>query len=233
DQYDKIGRITWNDQQVTLNTTKPTLYYYVTYAFIKNKPAIQFNYTWWYSKRSGPHAPRIEHGELDGMTLRITLNDQGQPLMMDIMNSCGCYHFFVPNKNFVKKIKIKRFALDPFVPSWFPDDYPNKTLKLKINTGWHQVVNIEAQDTSQEGIPYQLVAYDELEQLKKENGQTESVFDQHGIMKGSSRIEPYIFFSSGIPKVGYMRQRAQHPIKLVGWAHFTDPDLFDQNFEFK
>jgi hypothetical protein len=37
----------------------------------------------------------------------------------------------------------------------------------------------------------------------------------------------------GIPKVGYMRQRGHHAIKLAGRAHFTDPDLFDNNFIFK
>jgi hypothetical protein len=29
-----------------------------------------------------------------------------------------------------------------------------------------------------------------------------------------------------------MRQRGHHAIKLVGRAHFDDPQLFDESFEF-
>jgi hypothetical protein len=37
----------------------------------------------------------------------------------------------------------------------------------------------------------------------------------------------------GIPDVGSMRQRGHHAVKLVGRSDFEDPDLFDDNFEFK
>jgi hypothetical protein len=80
---------------------------------------------------------------------------------------------------------------------------------------------------------YELIPYEELESLPKENGGHESVFTSEGIMKNSSRIEPYLFFSMGIAKVGYMRQRNHHAIKLVGREHFTNPYLFDKNFSFK
>lgn len=59
------------------------------------------------------------------------------------------------------------------------------------------------------------------------------IFDTMGIVKGSDRIEPLIFFSMGIHDVGSMRQRGRQPIKMVGCAYFDDPDIFDGNFEFK
>jgi len=37
----------------------------------------------------------------------------------------------------------------------------------------------------------------------------------------------------GIPSVGSMRQRGNHPIALRGRVHFDDPYLFEQNFVFK
>jgi hypothetical protein len=37
----------------------------------------------------------------------------------------------------------------------------------------------------------------------------------------------------GVPQVGSMRQRGHHAIKFVGRAHFDDPHLFDEHFEFK
>ena len=83
------------------------------------------------------------------------------------------------------------------------------------------------------GIPYALVPYETLESLPKGDGRSESVFSPAGIMKTSWRIEPMIFFSMGIPDIGYMRQRGHHAIKMVGRRHFTDPDLYDSSFLFK
>jgi len=81
-------------------------------------------------------------------------------------------------------------------------------------------------------IIYELLPYDVLKSLPQEDGLRESVFTPDGIMKNSSRIEPYILFSMGIPNVGYMRQRGHHAIKLVGREHFTNPYIYDKNFVF-
>ena len=89
-----------------------------------------------------------------------------------------------------------------------------------------------ARELPADAIAYELRPYDELEALPRTEGGTESVCTPDGIMKDASRIEPYIFFSMGIPKVGYMRQRGHHAIKLVGRAHFTDTSIFDSYFEF-
>jgi hypothetical protein len=82
-------------------------------------------------------------------------------------------------------------------------------------------------------VPYELVPYEVLETLPHEDGRTESIFDEHGIARGSERVERFILFSMGIPSVGSMRQRGHHAIELIGRAHFDDPYLFDQNFVFK
>jgi hypothetical protein len=83
-----------------------------------------------------------------------------------------------------------------------------------------------------EGFFYSLRPYAVLESLPVSDGRNASVFSAEGIMKDSKRIEPYLFFSMGIPKVGYMRQRGHHAIKMVGREHFTNPHLFDRNFIF-
>jgi hypothetical protein len=113
-----------------------------------------------------------------------------------------------------------------------PSEFPQKRLLLRINSGWHQVQHIGTEASSGDTQLYELLPYEELESLPRENGQTESVFTSAGIMKDSWRIEPYIFFSMGIADIGYMRQRGHHAIKMVGRGHFTDPHLFDDSFQF-
>jgi hypothetical protein len=230
--YDFFGEVRWQDDQVTIDHRNHTVYYYITYGFIKGEPALQLNYSFWYSGRWGRNAPRIEHGPLDGITIRITLDSQGLPVIMDVMNNCGCYYFSAPHKDKIDSIVPSSSGLYPFVPTWLPESYPDRRMHIRINSGWHQIQHIFTRDVPSDAFTYQLVPYDVLEALPKDNLTTESVFTSDGIMKDSSRIEPYIFFSMGIPKVGYMRQRGHHAIKLIGRAHFTDPDVFDKYFIF-
>jgi len=232
ESYDRIGRITWQNNQVAVDSTHPTVYYYPSHSFLNEHPVYQLNYAFWYSERAGKNAPWIERGPLDGVTYRVTLDQNGDAAMVDIMNSCGCYFFFVPKKETIAKIISKPGEITPLVPAWMPPGFPQKRLRLRLNSGWHQVQGITTDGGLRDAQSYALIPYEVLESLPKEDGQHESVFTADGIMKDSRRIEPYIFFSMGIEKIGYMRQRGHHAIKMVNRGHFTDPHLFDDSFEF-
>ncbi|MGB5425052.1 MAG: hypothetical protein WBN03_22995 [Desulfobacterales bacterium] len=230
--YDRFGEVIWNGGTVAIDQRRPAIYYYITTSFISRIPVLQINYTFWYSERSGEKTPSYEKGSLDGLTLRISLDRNGQPVMVDIMNNCGCYHFYAPPKERLEKILPSSNGLYPFVPVWLPPDYPDKPLNLRVNSGWHQVEHLYASEAPADAAIYQLMHYDRLEALPRADGSSESVFTAAGIMKNSTRIEPYIFFSVGIHDIGYMRQRNHHAVKMIGRAHFTDPDIFDGNFVF-
>jgi len=230
--YDRFGRVLWKNHNVTIEFARPAVYYYISHVFIDGAPAIQMNYSIWYSARMGENSPRIERGPLDGVTVRITVDSSGNPVMADAMNSCGCYYFFIPRKEYVKEIIKKPHDFAPLVPTWLPDEFPKEPMNFWINSGWHQIQNIRAGGIPAEPVHYELLPYHLLESLPQENGLKESVFTPEGIMKNSYRIEPYIFFSMGIPKIGYMRQRGHHAIKMVGREHFTNPEIYDRNFVF-
>lgn len=226
--YDYLGEVFWDRGRVSINTDKPAVYYYPSYAFIKDEPVVQMNYAIWYTGRSGPNAPWLERGALDGLTLRITLSTQGEPVMLDIMNSCGCYHFYVPREEKVTEIMEK-----PFVAAGLPQKFPLERLSFRIKTGWHQVEHIGTSGGINKSKTYALIPYDVLESLPDSGGEKESVFNPDGIMKGSRRIESYVFFSSGISSIGSMRQRGHHAISMVEREDFSDPKIFDKNFTFK
>jgi len=230
--FDRIGEVVWQDGHVRVDFNQPTVYYYLTHARFKSEPVLQLNYVFWYSARNGPNSPWIERGDLDGLTVRISLDNDGAPFMVDIMNTCGCYHFYVPDKKRVKQILPSPGEIDAFVPRWMPDGFPDKRLNIQINSGWHQVVHIGAEKQPPAIRAYRLLAYDELEMLPHPDHTTESIFDSRGIAKDSERLEFIIFFPMGIPDVGSMRQRGHHAVKLVGRSDFEDPDLFDKHFEF-
>jgi hypothetical protein len=231
-EYDRIGKIVWQDNQVRVDTGQPAAYFYTSHNFLDGHPVLQINYVFWYSERAGKNAPRIERGPLDGLSYRVTLDRTGKPVMVDIMNTCGCYHFYVPQEAIVSKVIIRPGEIAPLVPARLPNEFPAKQINLRVNSGWHQVKKIFSGEDFNSGLAYALIPYGTLESLPKDTGQRESVFLPTGIMKDSWRIEPYIFFSMGIHHIGYMRQRGHHAVKMIGRGHFTDPDVFDGSFLF-
>jgi hypothetical protein len=230
---DRIGRVEWKRNRPEVDPEKATVYYYFSYAFFKGDPILQINYVIWYSERAGARPPGIEKGHLDGLTARISLDDQGKLFMADVVMDCGCYHLFAPEKDRVDRVVSKTFQFDAFVPQWLPMISSGERVGLRISSGWHQVQRLIAVGETPDPIPYELMPYDVLEALPQEEGRTRSIFDAEGIVRGSERIERFILFSMGIPSVGSMRQRGHHAIELIGRVHFDDPYLFDQSFVFK
>jgi hypothetical protein len=163
--YDEIGEVVWQDDRVTVNSALPTVYYYLSYAIFKTNPVLQINYTVWYSAREGPNSPWIERGPLDGLTIRVSLDSEGRPFMLDIMNNCGCYHLFVPPKYRIQRVLPSPLAIDAFIPRWMPESFPQQRLSLRINSGWHQVDNITTAKNMSDLIPYRMVPYGQLEML--------------------------------------------------------------------
>jgi hypothetical protein len=232
-EYDRLGAVVWTDEKLSVNPEKPTAYTYFSHAYLNNKPILQINYVFWYSERSGPNAPRIERGNMDGLTLRVSLDEHGNPFMIDIMNNCGCYHFYVPRNQRVERVLSIPMAIDAFVPTRLPENYPRHKIAIHVISGWHQVGRISSRSMPPEFRPYQLAPYEQLEMLPQNGDLGESMFNSRGIGKYSERVESDIFIPMGVPQVGRMRQRGHHAVKFVGRAHFDDPYLFDKHFDFK
>lgn len=233
DEMDRPGRIHWQGETVSVDPDSPTAYVYLTHAFFRETPALQINYVFWYKARTGPQAPLIERGHLDGMTIQVSLAPDGRPFMVNIMNNCGCYQQSFPNPDFIEGVAPQPLEVDAFVPADLPAGIPPRHISFRVNSGWHQVQHIAAEAMPDDGRVYAIRPYAELESLDRETGGAESIFDPEGIVKGSQRIEPYLLFSMGIPEVGAMRQRGHHATRLVGREHFDDPGVFNRNFIFK
>ena len=231
--YDESGRVAWGPEGLTVDTKAPTIYHYFTHTFLKGSPALQINYVIWYPRRAGPNSPSIEQGKLDGLTVRVSLDGEGRVFMVDIMNNCGCYHLFLPNRSMVAGVIASSWPENPYAPQWLPEIPSDRRLAIRVMSGWHQVVGISTIGGNILSNICELVPYTVLESLPRPDGGHESMFDERGIAKGSERVERYLFFPMGIPSVGSMRQRGHHAIALTGRVHFDDPYLFEKNFLFK
>lgn len=153
--------------------------------------------------------------------------------MIDLMNNCGCYHTFIPDRSRVARSIVRYYPNDPFAPQWLPEFGAEKRPAFRILSGWHQVQRVLAAPYPGEGVDYELIPYEALESLPTGDGRSASIFDAEGIAKGSDRVERFIYFPTGIPSIGSMRQRGHHAISLSERTHFDEPDLFEKYFEFR
>lgn len=225
DEYDRPGKMVLTDQKPQIETATPVIYYYFSHALLKDRPVVQINYSIWFPARDGPAVPWYEKGNIDGLTIRVSLDETGAPFMIDIVHNCACYHFFAPDKDRIKAIKPMAAEFGNQVPTWMPEDFPENRLMVRVSSGWHQVQHIATLNSHNKFQSYELIPYADLESLK--------IFKSNGVIKETSRWEPLFLFPMGIPDIGAMRQRTHHPTRLLGREHFDNPQLFNNFFEFK
>lgn len=228
--FDRFGAVAGEEDGWRIRTDQPTVYHYLSWTWLDGHPALQLNYSLWFSARAGS-APRIEQGPLDGLTLRITLDRTGEVRLVDGMNNCGCYHFFLPTAALVPRERSPVLAPGPFIPAPLPADFPRQPLLIRISSGWHQVQQVATDAPPAAGQrSYRLRPYTDLESLPLPSGRFVSLFRPDGIARHSGRIEPLLLFPMGVANVGSMRQRGHHPIVLIGREHFDSPDLLERHF---
>ncbi len=231
-RYDTPGTVVWKGDRIAINTEKTTVYYFTTHALVQGNPLLQLNYVHWYTRRPGIHLFDIEAGRIHAMTIRITLDRNSKPIMVDVIHNCGCYHFFFPSEKAFKEPRTAILREDAFVPQWLPENQNGSKLVVRIGTQRHWVERLYY--TSEPASPdrrYQLLPYDILESLPRETGVHESIFTPKGIVKGDTeRPERFFLFSMGIPQIGSMRQRGRQGTALIGERYFDDPRLFQNYF---
>jgi hypothetical protein len=230
--YDIPGAAHWQNGLVAIDPDRPTLYYYGSHTILRGAPMLQLNYVLWYTKRPRRHLFDIDAGRIHGLTLRLTLDETGRPIMVDVIHNCGCYHFFFPSSQVFKAPRRERLREDAFVPQWLPPLRSDDRLAVRIETKRHWVERLYQDSPAKSATkPYALVPYEVLEALPRDSGKTESIFTPDGLVKGrTERMERFFLFSVGIPATGSMRQRGHHPTALIGRRTFDDPRLFEKFF---
>ncbi len=230
--YDIPGAVYWQDGLVAIDPERTTVYYYGSHAILHGRALLQLNYVLWYTERPRQHFFDIAAGRIDGLTLRLTLDTAGRPIMVDVIQNCGCYHFFFPSPRVFKAARMEPLREDAFVPQWLPPLSDETRLAVRIETRRHRVERLHRDHGSPEAPKtYELVPYERLESLPRDSGKIESIFTSNGLVKGKTeRRERFFLFSVGIPQAGSMRQRGHHPTALIGRRTFDDPRLFEKFF---
>ena len=233
---DLIGQPTWRNNKSVVNTNSAKVYRLISHTRYENKVLLQLNYIVWFPARTLTGRFDILGGHLDGITWRVTLAEDGSPLLYDSMHNCGCYHKFYPSDRLEQKPK-QGYEEALFVPTTAPKVNAGERIVLKVANLTHYIEAIKSyQDlhiTKATNKRYAFDDYINLQTITLTNGNTRSLFRPDGIIDGTERLERWILWPMGIPEPGALRQWGHHATAFVGQRHFDDPNLIERYFEWK
>jgi hypothetical protein len=235
--YDRIGRLYWGAAEAPdVDSTMPVVYHRIAYTRHGGRTLTQIVYTLWFSERPHDHAFDVLAGRLDGVVMRVTLSEAGDPLLYDSIHPCGCYHMFFPTPRVQAVAAPAGVGEWAFVPATLPAHTAGARIAVRIATRSHYLVNV-ALDQAGGMTGYDLMPEDELRTLPLDKERrtdpaqgTRSVYGPDGLVPGTGRGERWLFWPMGIPSAGAMRQWGHHATAFVGRRHFDDADLIEKRF---
>lgn len=234
--------------EVHIDSAKPTLYTYTTVAKIGGERLQQLNYVWWFSERPAMADKDPVAGHIDGAMIRITLDDNDDPLFVESSLNCGCgYVIFVSDavelaarRAWGPRLPDKRFAVEKHavgkrdmvvIDTFDADASPAHPLVLAA-AGYHEVCQVRFQTPESynmldmvEDVSYDLVHYDMLDRLPLGDGMG-SMFGPDGLVHNAGRREGFLLAPTGMLSAGQPRKRGTQRIRWDDYVH-DDPHLLE------
>jgi hypothetical protein len=234
---DRPGALAWQGDaagqlRVGVSPEQPVLYVRGSYAQLGGQWLLQLIYTVWLPARPPVGAYDVLAGRLDGVVWRVTLAENGSPLIYDTIHPCGCYHLFIPTERVRARPQPETIDEGLFVPQELRSPAPQQRVVLKLAATTHHLQRAEIESARRdEGAVLALRDERQLRALPLPGGGTRSAFSPDGLIAGSERLERFYFWPMGIRSAGQMRQWGRQATAFVGRRHFDDPVLLDRYFE--
>lgn len=229
--FDQPGAVTsGNDGKILIDRGSPKIYTLASHTMLEGQTLLQLNYMIWFSERPKKGSFDMLGGALDGLIWRVTLAQNGEPLLYDTIHPCGCYHLFFPTQKLRAKPPHPSLQEHAFIAQAAPTLRQNERPTLWIESATHYLVRV-TNDLPSAVAHYDFADYDQLRSLEKPDGTRRSLFQPDGLIAGTQRGERFLFWPMGIASAGAMRQWGHHATAFVGARHFDDPDLIEKAFE--
>lgn len=229
--HDRPGALALDgDGLPVVDGAQPTAYTRFAHALIGGRPHLQLVYTFWFGERPARHALDPFAGRIDGLVWRVTLDDDGTPLVYDTVHPCGCYHLFFPTGRVVARPAPASLDEGLFAPQAVRAPRADEVVVLRIESGTHYVQRATVAPRGDTAVRYQLDDERRLASLPRAGGGTRSAYGSDGLMPGTERGERLFFWPTGVRSAGQMRQWGHHATAFVGRRHFDDPDLIESYF---
>jgi hypothetical protein len=111
------------------------------------------------------------------VVFRVTLDEDGAPLVYDTIHPCGCYHMFFPTARARALPGPDTYTEWAFIPESLPDLAPGQRVAVRIASSTHYLVGVRpVGDDGGSAAPYDLQEEDALRALPTAKGGTRSAF---------------------------------------------------------
>jgi hypothetical protein len=228
--FDRPGTPHWREDGIpTVNPDEPVVYRYPSYSRWQGRVLLQLNYLIWFAERPRTGPVDMLGGALDGLIWRVTLDEQGLPLLYDSIHTCGCYHLFFPSSNLRLRPEARQEAEPPLLAQGAPRLSKGERITLRISSGSHYIQRVYADLPT--GSSYAWRDYAALYAVRTADGSSRSLFGPDGLVPGTERGERWLLWPMGVPSPGAMRERSHHVTAFLGRRHFDDPGLLEKLFE--
>ena len=217
-----------------VDVARPVAFTRTAHARVGDHVLLQLVYSVWFPARPQTGALDLLSGRLDGVTWRVTLATDGNPILFDSMHNCGCYHMFFPTPRAELRGQPYTIEETAFVPQDLPPLGPSDRVVLRIASRTHYIERVTVAGRESPAVRgYGLAADETLRSLPGPDGAGRSLFGPDGIVPGTERGERWLFWPMGIREPGAMRQWGRHATAFVGRRHFDDPWLVERYFEIR
>jgi hypothetical protein len=232
--YDRFGALRWLRDAVSpsVDGAQLAVYGHPAWTRYEDRILLQLVYTLWFPERPPQSAGDSRAGKLDGITWRVTLAPDGEPLVYDAIHPCGCYHQFFPTPRAVPRPAPGGLDEWMFAPASLPAIEDGARPVVRIASGTHYIEGVAQVRGTDSLVRYELRPYGELRSLLHLAGGRASAFGADGLVPGTERPERFVFWPMGIASAGAMRQWGRQATAFVGRRHFDDADLFEKRFRF-
>lgn len=233
-ESDRPGVPALTDGKPTVDTDQLAVFYKPAFTRFGASVLPQIAYVLWFPRRPATWALDSYAGEFDGLIWRVTLDEQGKPLVYDTIHPCGCYHYFYAAQPLQRQPEGGFWHDFWQEPKLVPQaDIPEEPIALRIASGTHYLTRVVPlpQAVAKESGTYELRPYSELLTLPDGQGGSRSLFNEQGMLPASARLERFWLWPSGVRSPGEMRQWGRHATAFVGKAHFDDARLLERVFQ--
>ncbi len=233
--YDRFGELRWlrGAHSPTVDGAHLAVYAHPAWTRYRGRTLLQLVYTIWFPERPPESEGDLLAGRLDGVTWRVTLAPDGEPLVFDSIHPCGCFHLFFPTPRAVARAAPDELEEWLFAPQALPRFAEGERPLLRIATRTHYIERVAVVRGVDSLARYEIRPYAELRSLQRMDGGRSSAFGADGLVPGTERPERRLFWPMGIRSAGAMRQWGRHATAFVGRRHFDDVDLLEKRFELK
>jgi len=209
---DRPGRPELRGHRATVDPEQPVVHYQVDYARLHGRTVVQIEYFLWFQPRDA--------AAVDGLIWRVTLDEQGHPLLYSSVRADGHDPLWFPTQS------VQARNADGQAGPQMPQPTPPPPFALRLGGSNHRLVQLTplvGDVVAPQRRSYALRPYEELLVLP-DGGGTRSLFDSRGVVRGAASPQ-------GCPAGDAARQWGHLPVSIGGRGYyFDDPYLIEKLF---